>query len=336
MTTPRPPRLLLTGATGFIGGAAARRLLEAGHSVAVLARNPAKAADLARLGAEVRPGDLLDPASIPAAVRGIDTVIHAAGRPGPATVRLLERLHIHATDALARAARDAGAQRFINIASQAVLFGGSDLDGAGDDAPYPPRYIDPYSRTKAQAEQAALALHARGQFDVLSLRPAVVWGRGDTTILPIMLRLSRGLGIPASGPGTNLEATTHIDNLVDAITLAATHPPAGPAAGRAMLILDGFRVTWREFLAGIVSAAGVKPRFMTVPAALAGPASWALDSAATALRLPVPLAHFGFRSAVTTRRFEPTRARDALAYTPRIHWPDGLADLRAWAATRTF
>ena len=160
------------------------------------------------------------------------------------------------------------------------------------------------------------------------MRPAVVWGPGDGTVLPILIRLARSpLGVPMCGDGTNIESTTFIDNLIDAMLAGLSAPSA---AGRAYLICDPFRITWREFIERQLEAAGVRPRFLRVPAALAVPAAWMLDHAAAALRLPVPLALFGVRSAMTSRCFVGTRARDELGYEPRIGLEEGLRRLREW------
>lgn len=328
-------RVLVTGGTGFIGSAVVRRLRARGDEVVVLARRPGSgaAAALAATGAKIVAGDLLETGACRAAVDGCGAVVHCAGRPGPATRSLLTRLHVDATRSVIEAARAGGVRRVVNIASQAVLFGGEDLINASDATPYPARYIDPYSETKAAGERLALAASGIGGLEVLSLRPAVVWGRGDRTVLPIMLKLARGLGIPACGPGTNIEATTHIENLADAVLLALDGPGGtggAGVAGKAYLVLDGFRVTWREFLGRTVEAAGVRAKFMTVPRAVAEPAAWALDRVAGGLGLPVPLAYFGVRTALTSREFNATGARDELGYVPRVGWEDGLADLGRW------
>jgi nucleoside-diphosphate-sugar epimerase len=131
------------------------------------------------------------------------------------------------------------------------------------------------------------------------------------------------------GDGVNTESTTYIDNLVEAI-LAALESPAAP--GRAYLITDPFRIGWKDFLSRQLEASGVRPRFRRVPGAVAIPAAWMLDHAAAALCLPVPLASFGVRSAMTSRRFTSTRAHDELGYRPRIGLDDGMARLKEWVA----
>ncbi len=301
-----------------------------GRPVVVLARTPTKAQELGRLGAKVVDGDLLDTGSLTRATAGCRAIVHAAGIPRPASWRKFRAVHVGGTAAVITAGRTAGAGRMVNIASQAVLFDGHDLIGVDESHPYPTRFIDPYSATKAEAERVALAANDPAGLSVVSLRPAVVWGPGDTTILPIMVKMARSpMGIPMCGDGSNTEATTYIDNLVDAV-IAALDTPAVSGPGRAYLITDGFIISWKELLSRLVEAAGVKPRFMRVPTALAVPGAWMLDSVAGALGLPVPLALFGVKSAMTSRRFVTTRARDELGYVPRVGLEQGLAELRGW------
>ncbi len=322
-------RIMITGGTGFIGGAAARRLLDRGDSVVILTRSTARARALEERGATIIVGDVRDPNSVTHAAAGCEAVLHAAGLPRPATWRSFRATHIDGTRNVLAAARKQGVRRVVTLASQAVLFAGRDLLGIDETHPYPRSYIDPYSATKAAGERIALAENNRG-LEVTSLRPAVVWGRGDTTILPIFARLARSaVGVPMCGDGLNLEATTHIDNLTETM-LAALTAPAAP--GRAYFVVDAFQIGSREFLSRLLEAAGVRPRFFKVPRLLAEPAAWTLDQAAGALGLPVPLAYFGVRSALSSRSIKSTRARDELGYRARVQLDEGLADLGAWVA----
>ena len=322
-------RILVTGGTGFIGGAAARCLLDRGDSVVILARSPARARALEERGAAIVVGDLRDPVAVTRAAAGCEAVLHAAGLPRPATWKSFRATHIDGTCNVLAAARKQGVRRVVTLASQAVLFAGRDLLGVDETHAYPRNYIDPYSATKAAGERIALAQNDCG-LEVTSLRPAVVWGRGDTTILPIFARLAQSaVGVPMCGDGLNLEATTHIDNLADAM-LAALTAPAAP--GRVYFVVDAFQIGSRDFLSRLLEAAGVRPRFFKVPRLLAVPAAWTLDHAAGALGLPVPLAYFGVRSALSSRSITSTRARDELGYRARVKLDEGLADLGAWVA----
>jgi nucleoside-diphosphate-sugar epimerase len=323
-------RVCLTGGTGFIGAATARRLLECRHAVVLLARSRARALPLEEMGASVIEGDLLDRNAVAGAVAGCEAVIHCAGVPRPAPVRVFRRVHVEGTRIVVEAARAAGARRLVHIASQAVLFEGRDIDAPESALARPARHVDPYSRTKAEGEEIALAANDPRRLETTSVRPALVWGRGDTTLLPALLRLALGpLGIPMCGPGRNLEATTHVRNAVSGI-IGALESPRAP--GRAYLLVDGFEIGWKDFMTRLVEAAGVKARFLRVPAAVARPAARAIDGAATALGLTVPLARFGVLMALTTKRYRETRAGVDLGYAPEVGLEEGLADLSAWVA----
>ena len=107
-------------------------------------------------------------------------MLHAAGIPRPASWKAFRTAHIDGTRNVLVAARRVGVRRVVNIASQAVLFAGQDLLDIDETTAYPRRYIDPYSATKAAAERLALE-HNDSALEVTSLRPGMVWGRGDTT-----------------------------------------------------------------------------------------------------------------------------------------------------------
>jgi nucleoside-diphosphate-sugar epimerase len=323
-------RICLTGGTGFIGSAVAHRLLERGDTLVLLARSRARAARLEALGAKVVEGDLLDPGVVSRAAGGCEAAVHCAGVPRPAPARVFRRVHVDGTRILLDAARAAGVRRLVHIASQAVLFDGRDIDAPEDSLEPPSRHIDPYSETKAEGERSVLAANDPGGLQTTSLRPALVWGRGDTTLLPALLRLALGpVGIPMCGTGENTEATTHVRNVVSGV-IAALESPRAP--GRTYLLVDDFEVRWKDFMSRLVEAAGVAPRFFRVPAFIAGPAAWTIDRAAGLLGLPVPLAYFGVRMAITSRRYRATRAREEIGYAPAVFLEDGLADLSAWVA----
>ncbi len=316
----------ITGSTGFIGRALARRLLAAGSRVTGLARDPARAAALAAAGMVVARGDVPRPDSLAAVFEGAEVAYHLAAVTGPAPRRRFDAVNVAGTRAVVEAARRAGVRRLVHVSSQAAVFGGEDLLDVDEDTPYPARFIDPYSRTKAEGERIALAANSNG-LEVTVVRPCLVWGPGDTTFLPNFEKLARGFGIPLPGPCDRPEATTYVDNLVDGLVLAGTTPAA---AGRVYYVADAFEIGFREFLERQLRAIGVaQPRFRSVPYRVAAPIAWLLDVPTSALGLPVQLARFGLRSAVTGRRVRIDRARRELGYEPKVGLEEGLAAMRS-------
>ncbi|MBI4617517.1 MAG: NAD-dependent epimerase/dehydratase family protein [Planctomycetes bacterium] len=321
-------RILVTGATGFIGSRLVKRLLGDGdgHAVSGMVRDPEKARPLFASGMRPVLADVTrELATLERALTGAEVVFHLAAVTGPAPLARFAAVNVEGTRKLLEAARRAGVRRFVNVASQAVLFAGKDLVGVDEEAPYPDRYIDPYSETKAEAERLVLSANQDG-FETTSVRPCLVWGAGDTTVLPNFVGLSRGFGIPLPGPGDREEATTHVENLVDGLLLAASSPKA---PGRAYYIADGFEVRFRDFLELQLRAVGVEPKFRRIPYPVAAAVAWLADVPPRWIGAPVALARFGLRAAVTGRRVRTLRAREELGYAPRIGLEEGLADLAA-------
>ena len=113
--TVRSMRVMITGGTGFIGSAAARRLVERGDSVVVLARSSSRAKAVEALGASIVMGDVRDADSIVLAAAGCEAVIHAAGVPRPATWRTFRAVHIEGTRNVLSAARSTGVRQVVHI-----------------------------------------------------------------------------------------------------------------------------------------------------------------------------------------------------------------------------
>lgn len=177
--------ILVTGATGFIGGQLARALVAQGEAVRVLARDPGRV-QVAEVEA-VR-GDLGDPASLAAAVQGVDRVYHCASWIAyKAPWEQVWQVNVQGAANLLDACVDAGVRRVVHMSS--VAAGGPSPDGRPvreDDPPAP--LDDPYGRSKLEQERLALAYGARG-LEVVVVRPSAVYGPGDPEGINLLLKL---------------------------------------------------------------------------------------------------------------------------------------------------
>lgn len=244
--------ILLTGATGFIGGHVVRRLLrEKRAAVRALVRDPAKAEGLARMGVELVKGDLSDAGALTQAVRGCPLVLHAAAQVSsvPHRKTFLES-NVAGTENLLRAAVDAGVERFVHLSSVAV-FG---LPAAGEVTDQTPRHRcgDSYCDTKLDAEEAVFRFRRERGLPVVVLRPSGVYGPGSThwSVIPLK-RVRKGKMFVVSG-GKGMLNYVYIENLVDAILLALEDDRA---VGEAFIVNDG-AVTWSEFFGAYARMAG--------------------------------------------------------------------------------
>lgn len=179
--------ILVTGATGFIGGQLAARLVALGERVRVLARDPRR---VAVAGVEVAQGDLGDPASLAAAVAGVDRVYHCASWIAyKAPWEQVWQVNVQGTANLLDACVAAGVRRVVHMSS--VAAGGPSRDGrpvAESDPPAP--LDDPYGKSKLEQERLALSYGDRG-LEVVVVRPSAVYGPGDPSGINTLLKLVR-------------------------------------------------------------------------------------------------------------------------------------------------
>lgn len=315
-------RIFVTGASGFIGGHVARALA-AHHEVLAMARSEEGRAQVRSLGAtpvacalgEVRAESLA----------GVDVVVHCAARAEDWGTRAqFWAANVEGTTQLLEVARRAGVRRFVHIGTEAALFDGHALAAIDEARPYPARHRFPYSESKAEAERRVLAADAPG-FTTLSLRPRLVWGPGDRSVLPTLLdTVERGAFAWIDG-GRALTSTTHVDNLVHAVELALERG----RGGQAYFVADDGERTLREFLARLVATRGVTLPERSVPGGLLRPLARAVEVAWAWLqpgRRP-PITSFAASMMSRTVTVRTDKARRELGYAPRVTVDEGLAAL---------
>lgn len=326
---------LITGATGFIGGHLARRLVSGGQSVRVLCRpgsEPRLPAELAGR-VEVALGDLRDRDSLVRAARGTTRVFHCAGHVSDwGSDAAFSATNVQGTRWLVAAAAAGGARRLVHLSSIAA-FGTPAPAYFDDDSPYGTSR-DGYSRSKALGEQAVREAAGAVGLPVAILRPAVVYGPGGTWLEEPLSRIERGrMFLLGGGRGTCHPC--YIANLIDAMVLAADHPAA---AGQGFIVADGEAISFRAYFDAVASIAGRPPVRRSIPVSAARVAAWALEIAArargTAHRPLLTRAALGM---VTTRsRMSSDKIRSVLGFRPRYTFGSAIDELRAWyAATRS-
>ena len=320
------PTAFVTGGSGFVGGALIERLAADGWAVRALARSAAAAARVEALGAAPVRGDLADDAALTSGAGGAEVAFHAAAKVeewGPWAE--FRRINVDGTRAVLDACRRAGVRRFVHVGTEAAVLRGQDLRHADETVPLAFDSPAPYSSTKALAEWAVLAAGREG-FDTMVVRPRFVWGRGDTSVLPRLVALARQGRLAWIGGGCHHTSTTHIDNTVHALLLAAERGRPGGV----WFATDGTPVVFREFVSELLRTQGVEPPERELPVPLARAAVAAGDAAFR--RLPLrgapPLTRFGLWFATRECTLSDRRAREELGYRPVTSRARGLAGLR--------
>ncbi|MEO1269842.1 MAG: NAD-dependent epimerase/dehydratase family protein, partial [Myxococcota bacterium] len=171
-------KALITGGTGFLGGAIAQALRERGDTVRSLARR--RSAKLAALGVEQIVGDICYPTPVKRAMKGCDVVFHVAARVGAwGSYEAFYLPNVLGTWNVIHACRQLGVGRLVFTSSPSVVFDGTDMEGVDESVPYPDHYATHYPRTKAEAERLVLAADSADDgVRTLALRPHLVWGPG--------------------------------------------------------------------------------------------------------------------------------------------------------------
>lgn len=319
--------VLVTGASGMLGRAVARRLVEDGWAVRTLQRRASGVAG----AVDVR-GSVTDREAVARAVDGVAAVVHLAAKVdivGPEAE--YRAVNVEGTRAVLDAARTAGATRTVLVSSPSVAHTGDSLVGVGAGPAEPESARGPYARTKAAAEQLALAADQPG-FRVVAVRPHVVWGPGDTQLVARIVERARAGRLPVLGSGAPLIDTTYVDNAVDALVAALVAPDA--AYGQAYVVTNGEPRPVRELIDAICTACGVPVPRRRVPAALARAAGAGLDTAWARLPLPgePPLTRFVAEQLSTAHWFDQRRTRAALGWEPRVTLDEGIARLAAYSS----
>lgn len=260
-------RVLITGASGFVGGAVLRRLSEEGLPVRGTYRTrpmhsvPGDACLSPGLSSDSCWHDLLEDVSV---------VVHTAARvhvmkdfaQDPLTE--FRTVNVDGTLTLARQAATAGVKRFIFISSIKVN-GEETVDGRRFNADSQPAPVDPYGISKYEAELGLKKVSDETGLEVVIIRPVLVYGPGvKGNFLSMMKWLDRGVPLPF-GAINNKRSLVFLDNLVDLISVCLVHPAA---AGQVFLASDGHDLSTSSLLRRLSLALGRPARLLPVPSAL--------------------------------------------------------------------
>lgn len=320
-------KVLVTGASGLLGGAVARAVRDAGHDVTTFQRRPSGVS-----GVDDLLGSVTDAEAVARAVDGRDAVVHLAAKVSltgdPAD---FERVNVDGSAALVTAMRAAAVPRLVFVSSPSVAHSGSSI--VGDDAlPADPEHArGDYARTKALAERATLAEDS-ADLRVVAVRPHLVWGPGDTQLVERIVTRAAAGRLPLLDHGTALVDSTYVDNAASGIAAALERVDA--VHGNAYVLTNGEPRTLADLMTGICRAGGAVPPRASLPSGVARLAG-SLVEAVWRVRPGVdepPMTRFLAEQLSTAHWFDQRRTQRDLQWTPTVGVDEGLARLGAWYA----
>jgi dihydroflavonol-4-reductase len=308
--------VLVTGATGFVGAAVARRLLAAGKSLRFLHRANSDTRNIDGLPGARTIGDLGDAASLKRAVAGCEAVYHVAADyrlwvPRPEEIY---RINVDGSVALVRAAMEAGVRRIVYCSSVAVL--GINKDGTPSDENTPVSLADMighYKRSKFLAEEAVRGLVAEEKAPVVIVNPSTPVGPRDIKPTPTgRLIRDAALGKMPAYVDTGLNVV-HVDDVAEGHLLAHDKGRIGER-----YILGGDDMSLRDILAAVCAAADRKPPSVRLPRRALYPLAYCVEGWARFVSRREPLFTVdGLRMAAKLMYFSSAKARRELGYAPR-------------------
>ncbi len=315
-------KILVTGATGFMGQHLVRELLRRQYKVRVVTRNRGRAAAISSWQGkpELVEADITQRKTLVGIARGVTVVYHLAGMLGQqgAAASLYWRLHYTGTrNILEEACREKVVQ-FIHCSSAGVL-GPVASPPADESFPYTPS--NTYERTKAAAEKLVLGYYQRHKLPLVIIRPEFVYGPGDLHVLGLFRAIQKGFFV-ILGSGNSLLHPTYIDDAIQGLLLCLHRKDC---TGEIFLIAGEKAVPVSELSSTIASELGVRPPFR-MPLWLAKFIAMITDK----LHLPCPLNQARLAFFTQNRSFDIGKAMTKLGYQPQFSLKEGVKKTIEW------
>ncbi len=350
-------KALVTGGGGFLGRGIVNALLARGDQVSVLARGHYP--DLEQAGARCLRADITDAQAVAQAMAGQEVVLHGAAKAGDGgSFDSYYRPNVLGTRTLLQAAVQAGVRGFVHTSTPSVVIDtgaaqpwwrawshpGEGIQAGTTDLPYAKDCTSFYSRTKAMGEMIALAAgrDEHSELAVTALRPHLIWGPGDTQLIPRLIKRARQGRLRLVGDGTNVVDTTYIDDAVAAHLCAADalsgFGRAAASSGQVYFISSGDPQPLATVINSALAAAGLPPENRQLPFSVAYAAGAVAEAAChtwrhlTGREVEPLMSRFLARQLATSHWFDIEPAHHDLGYHPDYTVAEGMKELALWLA----
>ena len=319
-------KAFVTGGSGFVGRNLIQALIARGDDVCALARSDSSADAVQRSGAVPVRGDLDTVEAMTEGMRGCDVVFHAAAHVYIWGDREeFMRINVQGTKNVIEAAKAANVPTFVHVSTEAALLGSGPLVNVDETRPLPEKNIGLYSETKALAERAVLDANC-DELRAVAIRPPLIWGKGDTSVLPQVVAAVKAGQFMWFGGGRYPHTTTHVKNVVEGLLLAAEKG----RGGEVYFVTDGEPKEFRWFMTNLLETQGVTPPNMSIPYPIALGIAYMCEFIwnTFGIKSQPPLTR-GILGAMG----EPiscidTKAREELGYTGTMTHEEGFAEMR--------
>ena len=316
---------LVTGSTGFVGSCVCRELVRAGYTVKALHRAISDLSSLEGVNVARVQGDVTDVQSLLSAMEGVGTVFHIAAlfRQAKFPDEVYRQTNVEGTVNVLTAAKQSGVERVVHCSTVGV-HGDIPSPPAAEDEAYRPG--DVYQVTKAEGEQIALEWFRSGKISGVVIRPAMIWGPGDTRTFKLFKGIARRR-LPLVGTGTTLVHWVMVDDLARGFRLAAE---TKDAAGNIYIIAGERPVTMRHLFETIANAFGVKLLPLRIPAAPLQVLGSLTERICIPFNIEPPIYRRRVDFFTKSRAFNWTKAKENLGYLPALSFEQEVGTIARW------
>lgn len=324
----------VTGGSGFVGGRLIGALLNKGWEVHALARSSEAAAAVRKLGAIAVTGDLDDRGALQQAMKDAEVVFHVAAHFklwGPRA--LFDKVNVEGMRALVdAAAASSSVRRVVAVSAAAVVMGDPEpMVGVIESAPRQDRSFAPYGSSKAEGEKILLAANGkRPGFETIAIRPPMIWGKGMPTLDHMVETVGAGRW-QWPGGGDQAMSALHVDNLVDALILAADHGKGGET----YFVADAEEGTLKSVVGGLLATRDVDGGEKSIGFGTAWTMAGIMGAVWRIFRLKgePPITRQMLRLIGQPFTVNIEKAKRDLGYAPRVSWKQGIEEMSGHSAT---
>ena len=324
----RGQEVLVTGATGFVGNHLTRRLLGIGAEVRILVRkssNSELVSELEQLGARIFYGDVSDQDSVDEAADGVSFIFHIAAlfRQAKFDDSVYYDVNVEGVRHMINAAEKNNVQRLVHCSTIGVH---SHILNPPADENEDYRPDDIYQVTKCEGEKLAKEAFKAGRVKGAIIRPAMIWGEGDTRILKLFKGVSKRT-MPIIGDGKTMTHWIYVHDLVDGFILAAIKEAA---IGQVYIIAGRRAVPLEELVERVAECAGTKPLPVKIPACPVQVAGSITEAICKPFGIEPPLYRRRVDFFTKDRHFDTTKAQTELGFQPRNTFEEEVSNIFNW------
>ncbi|MBI5822497.1 MAG: NAD-dependent epimerase/dehydratase family protein [Chloroflexi bacterium] len=320
---------LITGATGFLGGALTRRLHNMGWDVTALGRNASKLDQLESEGIRTHQLDLKDKPGMAAACKNQEIVFHCAALPSPwGNFEAFYQANVIGTRNVIHACEENKVKRLVYVSTPSLYFDYKSKINVKetDELPEP---VSNYAATKLLAEEEIDKAFANG-LAAIAIRPRAIFGPGDTVIFPRLIPRLQSGRLPILGGGENIVDLTYIENVVDALLLCAESPAS--TLGKKYNISNGEPVKIWKLIERICDELNLPHPKRKISYKTANIAATMLEALYTLIPThpEPPLTRISVSMMANSATLDISAAKNELGYQPRVSVEEGVERFLKW------